>query len=114
MPIQSTGDVFALLFTKQFLATAIGLTALYLAATAVYRLYFSPIAHFPGPRLAALTFGYEFYYDVIKQGRFTWKIGELHQQYGQLTRLVRSSMPISAGLCRPTSNHQDPSSASIR
>ncbi|KAI9758310.1 MAG: hypothetical protein M1815_003512 [Lichina confinis] len=87
MPIQSTSDVLALLFTKQFLATAIGLTALYLAATAVYRLYFSPIAHFPGPRLAALTFGYEFYYDVIKQGRFTWKIGELHRQYGPIIRI---------------------------
>lgn len=28
----------------------------YLALTATYRLYFSPVSNFPGPRLAALTF----------------------------------------------------------
>jgi hypothetical protein len=47
-----------------------------------YRLYLSPIAKFPGPKLAGLTFWYEFYYDVIKRGKYTFKIGELHKQYG--------------------------------
>ena len=111
MPIQSTSDVLALLFTKQFLATAIGLTALYLAATAVYRLYFSPIAHFPGPRLAALTFGYEFYYDVIKQGRFTWKIGELHRQYG---KLARADPFVVANFCQLMLTRIKPSGPIIR
>lgn len=55
---------------------------LYIICIGVYRLYFSPLAKFPGPRLAALTLWYEFYYDVIKHGRYTWRIAEMHQQYG--------------------------------
>jgi hypothetical protein len=56
----------------------------YILGGAVYRLYFSPLAKFPGPKLAALTLWYEFYYDVVKKGRYTWKIGELHKKYGTL------------------------------
>lgn len=55
---------------------------IYLIFLAVHRLLFSPLAKFPGPKLAALTLWYEFYYDVIKRGRYTWKIGELHKEYG--------------------------------
>jgi hypothetical protein len=55
----------------------------YLLWSALYRLVLSPIADFPGPRLAALTFWYEFYYDVVLQGRYTWKIKELHEKHGK-------------------------------
>lgn len=50
---------------------------------AVWRLYFSPIAHFPGPRFAALTFWNEFYYDVVLGGKYTWMILEYHKAYGR-------------------------------
>ena len=63
-----------------------GVWLIYLVALAVYRLYFSPLAQFPGPKLAALTFWYEFYYDIIKRGRYVWKIGELHKRYGKLQK----------------------------
>ncbi|KAL9078820.1 MAG: hypothetical protein Q9157_002261 [Trypethelium eluteriae] len=53
----------------------------------VYRLVLSPIAGFPGPKLAALSFWYEFYYDVIEGGRYTWKIRELHDKYGPIIRI---------------------------
>ena len=53
----------------------------------IYRLYMSPIASFPGPKLAALTLWYEFYYDVVKHGRYTWKIAELHKEYGPIIRI---------------------------
>ncbi|KAH0555914.1 hypothetical protein GP486_006142 [Trichoglossum hirsutum] len=76
------------LFTNERLLAAGAIaSALYLLALSVYRLYFSPIAKFPGPKLAALTFWYEFYYDVIKRGRYTWKIKELHEKYGPIVRI---------------------------
>ena len=61
--------------------------ASYIVYGALYRLFFSPIASFPGPRLAALTLWYEFYYDVVKQGRYSWKIAELHKKYGPIVRI---------------------------
>ena len=57
-------------------------STIYCIAIGVYRLYFSPIAKFPGSKLAALTLWVEFYYDVVKRGRYTWKIEEMHKQYG--------------------------------
>jgi hypothetical protein len=50
---------------------------------AIYRLYFSPLAKFPGPKLAALSRWYEFYYEVFKQGYYTFRIREMHQKYGK-------------------------------
>lgn len=53
----------------------------------VYRLYFSPLAKFPGPKLAAATYWYEFYYDVKKRGQYVWEIKKMHEKYGMLWRL---------------------------
>jgi hypothetical protein len=58
------------------------LLLIYVVGLAVYRLYLSPLARFPGPKLAALSNWYEFYYDVILQGKFTFHISDLHKQYG--------------------------------
>lgn len=66
---------------------------IYCISVAVYRLYLSPLAKFPGPKLAAVTLWYEFYYDVIKCGRYTWKIAKMHQEYGMKSMLVHSSVP---------------------
>nr|WNS47921.1 CapF [Capnodium sp. TTI-000886] len=59
----------------------------YLICLGVYRLYLSPLAKIPGPKLAALTFLYEAYYDIICRGRYTWKIQELHKKYGPIVRI---------------------------
>ena len=65
----------------------------YVAVVAIHRLYFNPLAKFPGPRLAALTNMYQFYYDVIHDGRFIFHTQELHRQYGQpRTHQVRIEM----------------------
>ena len=49
----------------------------------VYRLFLSPVAKIPGPKLAALTSWYEVYYDIIKPGKYVWKIKDLHDQCGK-------------------------------
>ncbi len=61
-------------------AIALVSTILYLV---IYRLVLSPAAKFPGPKLAGLTFWYEFYYDVVLGGKYVFKIRELHDKYGQ-------------------------------
>ncbi|MCJ1247251.1 hypothetical protein MMC30_004465 [Trapelia coarctata] len=66
---------------------AVASCVVYFITLAVYRLYFSPIAKFPGPKLAALTLWYEFYYDVVKRGQYIWKIKQLHEQYGPIIRI---------------------------
>jgi hypothetical protein len=68
--------------STRLLAAGTSLLVLHLLSTAIYRLYLSPIAKFPGPRLAALSFWYEFYFDVIKGGQYTWEIGRMHDIYG--------------------------------
>ncbi|KAI9806985.1 MAG: hypothetical protein M1833_002643 [Piccolia ochrophora] len=73
--------------TKQLLAYGAAGTFLYCVVGAIYRLYLSPLAKFPGPRLAAATFWYEFYYDVIQRGKYTWHLGKLHEKYGPIVRI---------------------------
>lgn len=56
---------------------------LYSIYIVIWRLYFSPIAHFPGPKLAAATFLYELYYELWKGGQYVFKKVELHEKYGK-------------------------------
>jgi hypothetical protein len=78
------------------LKVAVGLAAFvifYVVTGAVYRLFFSPVAKFPGPKLTALTLWYEFYYDVIKGGQFIFQIRRMHEKYGRvLYSVVRRSL----------------------
>jgi len=68
--------------STQLVLVLVGLIVLWLAIEAARRLFFGSLAHIPGPRLAALTSWYEFYYDVIKPGQYVWKIKDLHAEYG--------------------------------
>ena len=49
----------------------------------VYRLYFHPLAKFPGPKLTAATHWYECYQDIYLRGRYIWQIEKWHEQYGK-------------------------------
>lgn len=63
---------------------------LYLSYGCIYRLYLSPLAAIPGPKIAALSGMYEMYFDLIEKARFPWKIEYLHERYGLAgTILVR-------------------------
>ncbi|KAL3473218.1 cytochrome P450 [Aspergillus californicus] len=67
----------------------------YLASIVIYRLYLSPIAHFPGPRLAALSVFYEFYWEAVRNGQFTFHIGELHKKYGPIVRISPTELHVN-------------------
>ena len=55
----------------------------YILGLYVYRMYFDSLSKIPGPKLAAASLWYEFYYDVVKKGQYTWKIWEMHDKYGK-------------------------------
>ena len=73
------------LFQAAIGAILISLT--YSVTLAIRRIYFSPISHFPGPKLGIATFWYQFYYDVVLRGQYVWKVRQLHQQYGPIVRI---------------------------
>jgi cytochrome P450 len=76
-------------------ASAVALGAVYLLWVVLDRLYLSPIARFPGPKLAALTHLYEFYWDTLCCGQFTFQIGRLHEKYGPIVRISPTELHIN-------------------
>jgi hypothetical protein len=69
-------------FRSSLAIALIALVAWYIVRTA-YRVFFHPLAKFPGPTLAAVTTWYEGWFDVITgKGRFTFHLKDLHDKYG--------------------------------
>ncbi|KAI0421158.1 cytochrome P450 [Xylaria grammica] len=62
---------------------------LYALWTSVYRLFFHPLRHIPGPKLAALTQWVETYYECFKPpgGQFMWEYQKWHAKYGPIVRI---------------------------
>ncbi|EED11797.1 benzoate 4-monooxygenase cytochrome P450, putative [Talaromyces stipitatus ATCC 10500] len=59
----------------------------YIIGIILYRLYLSPLAGFPGPKIAAVTTLYEFYYDAVKGMKLYEHIQALHGIYGPIIRI---------------------------
>ena len=66
----------------------IGLVAL--LTLFIYRLYLHPLSHIPGPKLAAASGLYEFYYDACLGGKYYWEIMRMHDEYGKKLLLGQS------------------------
>ncbi|TQS33008.1 hypothetical protein Golomagni_06663, partial [Golovinomyces magnicellulatus] len=62
---------------------------------AIYRLYLHPLAKFPGPKLAALTRLYEFYYQGILITDFPAEIQRMHEKYGPVVRISPEELSIN-------------------
>ncbi|KAL8676784.1 MAG: hypothetical protein Q9186_006732 [Xanthomendoza sp. 1 TL-2023] len=69
------------------LAVATVLFFVYVLSLYIYRAFFDQLSHIPGPKLAAATLWYEFYYDVVKKGKYTWEIWKMHEKYGPIVRI---------------------------
>ena len=68
---------------------------LYFISNAIYNLYLSPISKIPGPKLAAATWWYEYYYDVVNYGKYVFKVMDMHKEYGPIVRISPYEVHIS-------------------
>ncbi|KAL2863960.1 cytochrome P450 [Aspergillus lucknowensis] len=59
----------------------------YVSSLVFYRLVLSPLAGIPGPKIAAITWWYEIYYDVWLGGQYFRKIDAMHKKYGPIVRI---------------------------
>ncbi|KAI0892237.1 cytochrome P450 [Annulohypoxylon nitens] len=66
----------------------------YSVSLTAYRLYFSRLASFPGSKLAAATYWYEFYFDWWLGGKFIFEIERLHKEYGPIIRINPNELSI--------------------
>ncbi|KAF7858483.1 hypothetical protein EAF04_009083 [Stromatinia cepivora] len=76
------------LFTESTLIRLVGLWLIYHVIRALYNISpLHPLSHIPGPKLAAATFLYEGWFDLILGGRYTHEIKRMHEFYGPVVRI---------------------------
>jgi hypothetical protein len=98
--MDSNGSILPGLEVK-LISGALFLYLLTYVADIFMSVFFGPLSKFPGPKLAAVTSWYEFYYDVILKGRYTFKIKEMHQKYGEIFISVPSLLRSTCVKSRP-------------
>ncbi|KAL4936174.1 hypothetical protein BDV06DRAFT_233669 [Aspergillus oleicola] len=68
---------------------------IFLLARTIYRLYFHPLSHIPGPKLAAISHLYEVYHDIWRGGLYLFEIEKMHKQYGPIVRITPREIHIA-------------------
>ena len=69
--------------------------SLYVILLYTYRLTLHPLAKFPGPRLAAVTFWFELYHDFFRGGQYLFRIRDMHAKYGHIVRISPDELHIN-------------------
>jgi hypothetical protein len=79
-----------------FIGITLGLSFIvYLSSLLLYRVFFHPLRHVPGPLLARLTYGYQIYYDAFLGGVMPKNMPRLHQKYGPIVRIAPDRVHIN-------------------
>ncbi|KAL5402290.1 hypothetical protein PMIN03_010802 [Paraphaeosphaeria minitans] len=79
---------------EHYAIVVVVVSAVYTAVLVAHRLFFSPLAKFPGPKIAAVTTWYEFYHDYFRRGNYVFKIKEMHDRYGPIVRITPHELSI--------------------
>lgn len=80
---------------SNFVSGSIALALLYFISSTVYYLYLSPISKIPGPKLAAATWWYEYYHDIVTYGKYIFQVMDMHKEYGPIVRISPHEVHIS-------------------
>ena len=69
---------------------------IYVVLLHVYRLFFHPLASFPGSPVAAMTYWYGFYHDFFSPGgQYMFKIRDMHIKYGPIVRISPDELHVN-------------------
>lgn len=70
------------------------LLSVFVISRMIYRLFWHPLAKFPGPKLAAATNLYGAYYDLIHCGSLCRQVARLHVTYGMISYSINHTRPL--------------------
>ncbi|MBE3045723.1 hypothetical protein IMZ48_24890 [Candidatus Bathyarchaeota archaeon] len=81
--VVAIGDTLWASLTLRGVGSLVGLWGAYRVTRAIYNISpFHPLSRFPGPKIAAVSYLYEAYYDWILVGRYGHVIKRMHDDYG--------------------------------
>ncbi|KAI9802539.1 MAG: hypothetical protein M1833_001611 [Piccolia ochrophora] len=73
----------------------VAVAVLGLLSGVIHRLFLHPLSKVPGPKLAALTYLYQFYFNIVAGSRFYAHVEKLHERYGPAVRIGPNEVHLS-------------------